>query len=279
MRVHLNSIWVNAKGQTDALESIRGLRTPVDRVFALDTLGWVNICAKPRHIEVWLNPMSLTRLALAGAQEVIVDLLRKDPDRSLLMEVHDRQHTASLPILDADDLSGQRDTAFQFTSAPGYPLVHETGRPEEIWELRDSRTRDLLKFVHDRKLRLTKELVQRVDDSESRAKIVLVTSDRSVQYLAHDKDTQPFWRGKSRFIGRFLRDLAVPIPIKRSLLSDTQSALRSRQATITHVSGARQVIGRDRARCDSYFRLVLPLVSIGKSDEIPMLVLLARGST
>lgn len=278
MRMHLDSIWVNAKGQTDALESIRGLRTPVDRIFALDTLGWVNICAKPQHIEVWLNPISLTRLALAGAQEVLVDLQRKDPDRSLLMEVHDRRHTASLPILDADDLSGQRDKALQFTNAPGYPLVHRPGESEDIWELRDTGTHDLLQFVHDRKLRLTKELVQRVDDSESRAKIVLVTSEGTVQYLAHDKDTQPFWRGKSRFIGRFLQDLAVPTPIKRSLLSDTQAVLWSRQTTITHISGVRQVIGRDHARCDSYFRVVLPLVSMGKADEIPMLVLLARGS-
>ena len=230
---------------------------------------------KPNHIELWLNPVSVMPRALAGAQEIVVDLLRSEPPRTVLMEVHDRRHGGSLVVTCIDDLFSFRDQALELTSTPGHPLVHRQGEIADAWRLNDRSTRDLLKYAYDRDLQLTRELVERIDDSESRAKVIFVTSAGSVQYFAHDRVTQSIWAVKSRFTGRFLQNLPVPTPLKRSLRSDALGAFASQQPVMTYVSGLRRIIPKEKSRTDSYSRITVPLRSNANTNEIPMLVLLA----
>ena len=96
----------------------------------------------------------------------------------------------------------------------------------------------------------------------------------AVQYLAHDRQTAPFWKQSTDFTGRYLDDLTLPLPLKRSLRSDLMTMLLERQIIVSFVRGLRRITS-DAAPLDSFFRISIPLRWFGDAEVRPALVLLA----
>jgi len=276
VHVHLSSVWINAKGQPDDLESIRGMRTPVDRVFALDTLGWINICSKPQHIEVWVNPRSARALSLGGAAQVLEELQKRDPSRVALLEVHDSEPKGSFPIDNPIGLFRLIDEGLSITANPGHPLEHLKATAAEAADLCNEPAKQILRYAELHSYRLTNELVQCVEASSGRAKIILASADGSVQYLCHDPRTVKYWSRRTPFVGCFLDRLPVPNPIKRSLKADSTAVFRERRTFVSVISGLHRVISPEVAGTNTYSRVLVPLTApVAHNDELPVLVLVS----
>src|SRR3546814_11636142 len=98
-----HSTWIAADGAAKAIDWIPG--QPIDnRSFALDTLGWVNVCETKRRVEVWVNPLKVTRRAIAAASDVLASLEGRHPGRELIVRVHDHRPRGSVLARSVDEL-------------------------------------------------------------------------------------------------------------------------------------------------------------------------------
>jgi hypothetical protein len=256
------------------------MRTADDRRYALDTLGWVNICATPQHVEIWLNPQSATPLAIGGGIGVAESVSDGHPEKRLLLEVHDGEPRGSIPLNHVSELLLMKDEGHLLTAAPGFPLAQIRAEEIEAPDLCDASGRDLLRYTASNGNVLTSAMVELVETSPGRAKIIFVSADGTVQYLCHDPRTQPYWKSPYGFVGRQLRRLPVPRPIRRSLQADSMAVFHERRTVVSVISGLNKVVSPEVTPSDRYARVLVPLggttsASRASKGELPVLVLVS----
>mgnify|MGYP003700581213 CR=1 FL=1 len=248
-----HSFWVDGNGQ--AVQASAGERPygPSDRVDAMDRLGWIHVHAKPDQVELWVNPLAVRQPTLGTAAELAANLRSEAPGRALVVRVHDRESRGSLVADSVEQLPDLIREAVGLTSRPAYPLMQDRLAGCIPTEINDDHVHEMWRF------RQTDELVERVVSTAGRAKLVSVqTGDGDVQYLAHDRWTAALWRQPAGFAGRYLDDLPMPAPLKRSVRADLTGMLRERGIVVSFVRGLRRIMPDD-APMDSYFRVSIPL--------------------
>ncbi len=254
-----HSFWVDGNGQ--AVQASAGERPygPSDRVDAMDRLGWIHVHAKPDQVELWVNPLAVRQPTLGTAAELAANLRSEAPGRALVVRVHDRESRGSLVADSVEQLPDLIREAVGLTSRPAYPLMQDRLAGCIPTEINDDHVHEMWRFLVATQFRQTDELVERVVSTAGRAKLVSVqTGDGDVQYLAHDRWTAALWRQPAGFAGRYLDDLPMPAPLKRSVRADLTGMLRERGIVVSFVRGLRRIMPDD-APMDSYFRVSIPL--------------------
>ncbi|EDP64831.1 hypothetical protein BAL199_05204 [alpha proteobacterium BAL199] len=270
-----DSIWVDGSGRAVAIGAADRPGTTEDRMHAMDRLGWVQVREAVDGIEFWVNPLSAQQPTLRMAMDVTASLQDADRRRPVIIKVHDRGSRGSLVAETIDQMPSLLQESVELTSRPGFPLMQDRLTGCLPTEIKDDHVQDMWKFLVSTQFRPSEELRERVESSDRRAKIVTACSKRgAVQYLAHDRQTAPFWKQSTDFTGRYLDDLPLPLPLKRSLRSDLMTMLLERQIIVSFVRGLRRITS-DAAPLDSFFRISIPLRWFGDAEVRPALVLLA----
>ena len=239
-----HSFWVDGSGQAVRASADERPYGPSDRVDAMDRLGWIHVHAKPDQIELWVNPLAVRQPTLGTAAELAASLRPAGPDRPLVVRVHDRESRGSLVAESIEQLPDLIRDAVWLTSRPAYPLMQDRLAGCLPTEINDDHVRDMWRFLVA---------------TAGRAKLVAVQAcDGDVQYLAHDRWTGALWRQPAGFAGRYLDDLPMPAPLKRSVRADLTGMLRERGIVVSFVRGLRRIMPDD-APMDSYFRISIPL--------------------
>lgn len=265
------SVWVDGSGRAVPVGPVE------DRAHAMDCLGWINVRAADDGIELWVNPLAAQPPTLDCAVEVAAGLRRRSHNQPLIVKVHDRESRGSLTTESLDELSALIQASVELTSRPGFPLMQDRLVGCLPTEINDSHVRETWAFLAATQFRPSQELVERVEASDRRAKIVVAhATTGAVQYLAHDRRTAALWNQPDGFAGRFLHDLPTPEPLKRSLKADLMSMLKDRRIVVSFVRGLRRIMPlADASVPDSYFRVTIPLRWHGDALERPALVLIS----
>lgn len=270
-----DSIWIDGSGRPLPVDSGARPDSFEDRVHAMDRLGWVNLWATPDRVEVWVNPLSVQQPALSTAVTLVSALRETAAVQTVVVKVHDREARGSLVAEPVSDLPDLVRRSIELTSRPSFPLMQDRLTGCLPTEINDTHVQDMWRFLAATQFRASEELMERVEASDRRAKIVVAhAGSGAVQYLVHDRQTAPLWRQPTGFAGRFLDELPLPLPVKRSLRSDLVDMLAERQIVVSLVRGLRRVMS-DAAPMDSYFRVTIPLRWPGEAPNRPALVLLA----
>ena len=270
-----HSTWIAADGAAKSLDWIPG--HPIEhRGFALDTLGWVNVCETQRRVEVWVNPLKVTRRAIAAASDVLASIEGRHPGRELIVRVHDHRPRGSVIARSVDELPRHLTGAIELTSQPGFPLVQDRLDPALVTEIADEHVRDTWAYLNATGFALTKELVGRVEASTHRVKLLLLGQDGSAQYLAHDRSTQQVWGQRAPLAGRFLEDLPVPVSLARSLRADIRAMLSGNETVVSYLRGLAKIMPGASRAYDSFFRITVPLELPAGLNEAVALVMLSK---
>lgn len=265
------SVWVDGAGHAMPQEPAE------DPAHAIDRLGWINVRSAADGIELWVNPLAAQPPTLDSAVEVAAGLLQHRRNRPIIVKVHDRESRGSLTARSLDDLSSLIEDSVELTTCPGYPMMQDRLRGCLPTEINDDHVRDTWSFLVATRFQPSRELIERVEASARRAKLVMVDArSGAVQYLAHDLRTREIWGEPEGFAGRYLHDLPMPVPLKRSLRADLLGMLQERAIVVSFVRGLRRVMpAADASVPDSFFRLSIPLRWHGDAPERPALVLLS----
>lgn len=270
-----HSTWIAADGAAKSLDWSPD--HPVkNRGFALDTLGWVNVCETKSRVEIWVNPLTVTRPAIAAASNVLASLEGRHPGRQLIVRVHDHRPRGSLIARSVDELPRHLTGAIELTSQPGFPLVQNRLDPTRVTEIADRHVRDTWAYLNATDFALTKELVDRVEASTQRVKLLLLGKNGSAQFLAHDRSTQRIWAQRTPLIGRFLEDLPVPVPLARSLRADIRAMLSGNQTVVSYLRGLAKIMPDASQADDSFLRITVPLERLDGLKESVALVMLTK---
>lgn len=266
-----HSVWVDGSGRAVPMGPVE------DRAHAMDCLGWINVRAAAEGIELWVNPLAAQPRTRDSAVEVAAGLRGRWRNRPLIVKVHDRESRGSLTTQSVEDLSSLIQDSVELTSRPGFPLMQDRLHGCLPTEINDSHVRDTWAFLVASQFRPSAELMERVESAEHRAKIVMAHAGTgAVQFLAHDRQTPSIWNEPVGFAGRYLHELPIPVPLKRSLRADLMSMLEDRRIVVSFVRGLRRVMPLPDATIpDSFFRVTIPLRWHGDALERPALVLLS----
>lgn len=265
------SVWVDGSGRAVPMDPVE------DRAHAMDCLGWINVRAAAEGIELWVNPLAAQPRTRDSAVEVAAGLRGRGRNRPLIVKVHDRESRGSLTTQSVEDLSSLIQDSVELTSSPGFPLMQDRLRGCLPTEINDTHVRDTWAFLVASQFRPSAELMERVEATEHRAKIVMAhAATGAVQILAHDRRTPGIWNEPAGFAGRFLHELPIPVPLKRSLRADLMSMLEDRRIVVSFVRGLRRIMPlADATVPDSFFRVTIPLRWHGDALERPALVLIS----
>ncbi len=268
----IGSIWLDGTGCTVPANDVERLRSPEERIDAVERRGWIHLRSGPDSVEVWVNPLCAQRRTVHAAVEI---LRAGTGGRPLVVRVHDRGSCGSLVAESAEQLPDLIRESVGMTSRPVHPLTQDRLSGCLPTDINDAHVQDMWRFLVDTQFNATEALVDRVVSTEGRAKLVSVCSRRGeVRYLAHDRRTTTLWKQPAGFAGRALDEVPIPEPLKRSVRSDLTGMLRDRQIVVSFVRGLRRVM-KDEAPMDSFFRVSIPLRRHPGTQDRSALVLLA----
>lgn len=242
----------------------------------LDEFGWVCVTESEDRIEFRINPLSATGQAIRAALDYLCSAGQL-ASRRLLVKVHDGAERGTIGVGSQAELRTWMNDAIALTSRPYYPIEHEWLPPVAISEFGDPFLLDAWNASRAAGYRFNRKIVEWVVTSERRAKLVLISGDESVQYIAHDSVTQRRWGLTSSFVGRFLVDLPVPGALKMSVQSDAGNVLKTLRPTVTFVKGLGRLGTPVKEFASDYIRLTIPL-QFGKELEVAALMVLSKAA-
>ena len=264
-------LWVGHDGAQLSQEAVIGATTTVYRNAAIDTLGWVNVRRLENQIEVWCNPLAVTKLAVAGAVEAVSRLRERDATVRIAVHIHDREPRGDIAALDPDAIFECVIRGISKTSQPSHPVSYHRLDPTVLASVKDPALQAAFDLLNRNGSALDRHLIEMIEKGRGTAAVLLL-NNHEIQCVCHTRDTPQQWGAETPFSGRFLEDLPIPSAIQHSLRNDSWSAVTHRETVVCALGGVRAVAATTALVPDNYLRITIPLSTAGLSPDGAVLI-------